>query len=96
MVLSYKVDEGPQVGDLNLFNARDRSGAFLFRQRPRALHGTAYQYGATGYGRVSPGCARWRRSCMIRWPGTASMPMAARVHDVIGTRCDPYKPITLL
>lgn len=80
--------EGPQVGDLNLWNASDLSERF-FSGKTRALHGT----------HVTEGDRLW--SCLpylrpmatviedtLSWYGTD--PYGGRVHDVIGTRCDPY------
>ncbi|HPE23957.1 MAG TPA: DUF1989 domain-containing protein [Albidovulum sp.] len=80
--------EGPQVGDLNLWNADNLSERF-FSGKTRALHGT----------HVSTGDRLW--SCLpylrpmativadtLAWYGTD--PYGGRVHDVIGTRCDPY------
>lgn len=80
--------EGPQVGDLNLFSA-DNLDEHFFSGKTRALHGT----------HVSEGDRLW--SCLphlrpmatvvadsLAWYGTD--PDGGRVHDVIGTRCDPY------
>lgn len=80
--------EGAQVGDLNLFAADNLSERF-FSGKTRALHGT----------HVSTGDRLW--SCLpylrpmatitadtLDWYGTD--PHGGRVHDVIGTRCDPY------
>ncbi|MAQ85293.1 MAG: hypothetical protein CMH12_18880 [Maritimibacter sp.] len=80
--------EGPQVGDLNLWAADDLSERF-FSGKTRALHGT----------HVTTGDRLW--SCFpylrpmatitedtLAWYGTD--PHGGRVHDVIGTRCDPY------
>ncbi len=80
--------DGPQVGDLNLFNAHDLSERF-FSGKTRALHGT----------HVSTGDRLWSNLPHLRpmatvltdtlaWYGTD--PHGGRVHDVIGTRCDPY------
>ena len=80
--------EGPQVGDLNLFNARDLKERF-YSGKTRALHGT----------HVSTGDRMW--SCFpylrpmatithdsLAWYGIDAF--GGAVHDVIGTRCDPY------
>jgi uncharacterized protein len=80
--------DGPQVGDLNLFNAHDLRERF-FSGKTRALHGT----------HVSTGDRLWSNLPHLRpmatvltdtlaWYGTD--PHGGRVHDVIGTRCDPY------
>ncbi|WP_346907792.1 DUF1989 domain-containing protein [uncultured Roseibium sp.] len=80
--------EGPQVGDLNLFNSADLSERF-YSGKTRALHGT----------HVSTGDRLW--SCFpylrpmatvvtdtLDWYGIDQF--GGSVHDVIGTRCDPY------
>ncbi|SLN59654.1 hypothetical protein ROJ8625_03018 [Roseivivax jejudonensis] len=80
--------EGPQVGDLNLWAADDLSERF-YSGKTRALHGT----------HVSTGARLW--SCFphlrpmativeddLDWYGIDSD--GGSVHDVIGTRCDPY------
>ncbi len=80
--------EGPQVGDLNLWAAEDLSERF-FSGKTRALHGT----------HVSVGDRLW--SCLphlrpmativedtLGWYGMDAF--GGGVHDVIGTRCDPY------
>ena len=80
--------EGPQVGDLNLWAAHDLSERF-YSGKTRALHGT----------HVTTGHRLW--SCFphlrpmatitadsLSWYGAD--PFGGRVHDVIGTRCDPY------
>lgn len=80
--------EGPQVGDLNLWNARDLSERF-YSGKTRALHGT----------HLTAGERLW--SCFphlrpmatiivdtLDWYGIDAH--GGSVHDVIGTRCDPY------
>ena len=80
--------EGPQVGDLNLWSARDMSERF-YSGKTRALHGS----------HVTRGDRLW--SCFphlrpmatitadtLDWYGID--PYGGAVHDVIGTRCDPY------
>ena len=80
--------EGPQVGDLNLWNSNDISERF-FSGKTRALHGT----------HVSTGDRLWSNLPNLRamatiiedtldWYGFDSF--GGSVHDVIGTRCDPY------
>jgi uncharacterized protein YcgI (DUF1989 family) len=80
--------EGPQVGDLNLWNARDLSERF-YSGKTRALHGT----------HISTGDRMWSSFPAMRpmatvihdtldWYGIDSF--GGSVHDVIGTRCDPY------
>ena len=80
--------EGPQVGDLNLFNFDDLEEKF-YSGKTRALHGT----------HLSTGDQMW--SCFpylrplatitkdtLDWYGIDEE--GGSVHDVIGTRCDPY------
>ncbi|NBD30651.1 MAG: DUF1989 domain-containing protein [Alphaproteobacteria bacterium] len=80
--------EGPQVGDLNLFNADDLSERF-YSGKTRALHGT----------HVTTGDRLWSSFPTLRpmatvvedtlnWYGIDTF--GGSVHDVIGTRCDPY------
>src|SRR5436853_1367385 len=80
--------EGPQVGDLNLWNAHDLSERF-FSGKTRALHAT----------HVTTGDRLWSTLPHLRplatithdtldWYGFDAD--GAAVHDVIGTRCDPY------
>ncbi|PQO23392.1 hypothetical protein C2I36_08075 [Rhodobacteraceae bacterium WD3A24] len=80
--------EGPQVGDLNLFNAADLSERF-YSGKTRALHGT----------HLGAGDRMWSSFPHLRpmatiiedtldWYGVDAW--GGRVHDVIGTRCDPY------
>ncbi len=80
--------EGPQVGDLNLFNAGDLSERF-YSGKTRALHGT----------HITTGERMWSNFPTLRpmatvthdtlgWYGIDQF--GGSVHDVIGTRCDPY------
>jgi uncharacterized protein YcgI (DUF1989 family) len=80
--------EGPQVGDLNLWNANDLSERF-YSGKTRALHGT----------HVTTGERLWSSFPHLRpmativedtlgWYGMDEY--GGSVHDVIGTRCDPY------
>ena len=85
--------EGPQVGDLNLFAADDLSERF-FSGKTRALHGTHL-----GMGDRLWSCLPYLRPMAtvvgdsLGWYGTD--PHGMRVHDVIGTRCDPYTGLLL-
>jgi uncharacterized protein YcgI (DUF1989 family) len=85
--------EGPQVGDLNLWNAHDLSERF-FSGKTRALHAT----------HVSTGNRLWSTLPYLRplatithdtldWYGWDAD--GGGVHDVIGTRCDPYTNLLL-
>ena len=80
--------EGPQVGDLNLWNVANYAERF-FSGKTRALHGT----------HVSTGDRLWSNLPYLRpiatitedtldWYGFDEF--GGSVHDVIGTRCDPY------
>ena len=80
--------EGPQVGDLNLFNSDNLDEKF-YSGKTRALHGT----------HISTGDQMWSSFPYLRplvtitndtldWYGIDDD--GGSVHDVIGTRCDPY------
>lgn len=80
--------EGPQVGDLNLWNAHDLSERF-FSGKTRALHAT----------HVTTGNRLWSTLPNLRPLATITYDSlgwygfdadGGGVHDVIGTRCDPY------
>ena len=85
--------DGPQVGDLNLWNAADLSERF-YSGKTRALHGT----------HLSVGDRMWSSFPTLRpmativadtlgWYGIDGF--GGSVHDVIGTRCDPYTHMLL-
>ena len=80
--------DGPQVGDMNLWNLHDLSERF-YSGKTRALHGT----------HVTTGDRLWSSFPSLRpmatvvqdsldWYGIDEY--GGSVHDVIGTRCDPY------
>ncbi len=80
--------EGPQVGDLNLWCAHDLSEKF-FSGKTRALHGTHVTTGDTLWSALP----HLRAMATIThdsldWYGIDDY--GGAVHDVIGTRCDPY------
>ncbi|RFP88872.1 DUF1989 domain-containing protein [Rhodobacteraceae bacterium 63075] len=80
--------DGPQVGDLNLWNAKDLGERF-YSGKTRALHGTHL----TTAERMWSGFPYLRPMATIvedtlGWYGIDSY--GGSVHDVIGTRCDPY------
>lgn len=80
--------EGPQVGDFNLFSASDPAERF-YSGKTRALHGTHLGVGArmwSSFPFLRPMATLIADS--LSWYGTD--PFGGRVHDVIGTRCDPY------
>ena len=85
--------EGPQVGDLNLWNAHDLCERF-FSGKTRALHAT----------HVTTGDRLWSTLPYLRplatithdtldWYGFDAD--GGGIHDVIGTRCDPYTQLLL-
>jgi len=80
--------EGSQVGDLNLHNANDMTERF-YSGKTRALHGT----------HITTGQQMWSSFPQLRPMATVTHdtlgwygmdPFGGSVHDVIGTRCDPY------
>ena len=80
--------EGPQVGDLNLWNADDLSERF-YSGKTRALHGTHLSTGDrlwSSFPRLRPMATITADT--LDWYGFDSF--GGAVHDVIGTRCDPY------
>jgi uncharacterized protein YcgI (DUF1989 family) len=80
--------EGPQVGDLNLWNARDPAELF-YSGKTRALHGTHLSTGDrlwSGFPHLRPMATITEDS--LDWYGFDGD--GCGVHDVIGTRCDPY------
>ncbi|HLI10522.1 MAG TPA: DUF1989 domain-containing protein [Alphaproteobacteria bacterium] len=85
--------EGPQVGDLNLWNASDLSERF-FSGKTRAFHAT----------HVSTGDRLWSTLPSLRPMATITHDTldwygwdedGGGVHDIIGTRCDPYTNLLL-
>ena len=80
--------DGAQVGDLNLFGS-ENPGERFYSGKTRALHGTHLSVGA----RMWSGFP-WLRAMAtivadsLDWYGVDGF--GGRVHDVIGTRCDPY------
>ena len=80
--------QGAQVGDLNLWNRHNLDERF-YTGKTRALHGT----------HLSTGDRMWSSMPYIRSLATISYDtldwygfdeFGGAVHDVIGTRCDPY------
>lgn len=80
--------DGPQVGDLNLWNAHDLNERF-FSGKTRQLHAS----------HVTAGDRLWSNLPNLRPMATITHDTlgwygwdadGAGVHDVIGTRCDPY------
>ncbi len=80
--------EGSQVGDLNLFNANDLKEHF-YTGKTRALNGTHLGLGDQLYSSfpyLRPIATITHDS--LDWYGFDEF--GGSVHDVIGTRCDPY------
>ena len=81
-------DAGSQVGDLNLWHAGDLSERF-YSGKTRALHGTHLSVGSrlwSSFPYLRPMATT--TSDTLAWYGVDGF--GGRVHDVIGTRCDPY------
>jgi len=85
--------EGPQVGDLNLWNAHDLTERF-YSGKTRALHAT----------HLTTGDRLWSTFPTLRPMATITHDTlewygwdedGAGVHDIIGTRCDPYTNLLL-
>ena len=80
--------DGPQVGDLNLWNAHDLDERF-WSGKTRQLHASHVTTGDRLWSALP-----WLRPLAtitddsLAWYGTDAD--GARVHDVVGTRCDPY------
>lgn len=80
--------EGSQVGDLNLWHADDLSERF-YSGKTRALHGTHITRGDrmwSSFPHLRPLATITHDS--LAWYGIDAF--GGAVHDVIGTRCDPY------
>nr|WP_281502988.1 DUF1989 domain-containing protein [Ancylobacter crimeensis] len=80
--------EGPQVGDLNLFNANDLKERF-YSGKTRALNGTHVGLGDqlfSSFPYLRPMATITHDT--LDWYGFDAF--GGSVHDVIGTRCDPY------
>ena len=80
--------DAPQVGDLNLWNAHDIEERF-YTGKTRALYGTHVSTGD----RLMSGMPHLRPIATVThdtldWYGWDAF--GGSVHDVIGTRCDPY------
>jgi len=85
--------EGPQVGDLNLWNKNNINERF-FSGKTRALYGTHVSTGDRLYSNLPflrPMATITRDT--LDWYGYDED--GGSVHDVIGTRCDPYTHVAL-
>ena len=80
--------EGPQVGDLNLFQANNLDEKF-YSGKTRAIYGTHISVGDKMFSNFP----YFRSLAMITWDTLDWYDYdedGGSVHDVIGTRCDPY------
>ncbi len=80
--------EGPQVGDLNLWNS-DNFNERFYSGKTRALHGSHITVGErmwSSFPTLRPMATIVDDS--LNWYGVDEH--GGSVHDVIGTRCDPY------
>ncbi len=80
--------EGPQVGDMNLWSAADPRERF-YSGKTRALHGTHLTRGDrlwSSFPALRPMATITEDT--LEWYGIDEF--GGSVHDVIGTRCDPY------
>ena len=80
--------EGPQVGDLNIFQADNLEEKF-YSGKTRALYGTHLSTGD----RMLSGFPYLRSLATITWDTLDWYGYdkdGGSIHDVIGTRCDPY------
>ena len=85
--------DGPQVGDLNLWQAENLQERF-YSGKTRALHGTHLSTGDqlwSGFPYLRP--LATITADTLDWYGFDEF--GAGVHDVIGTRCDPYTSFLL-
>jgi uncharacterized protein YcgI (DUF1989 family) len=87
-IFRIRCSEGAQVGDLNLFNANDLNERF-YSGKTRALNGTHVGVGDQLFSNFP-----YMRAMAtithdtLDWYGFDEF--GGSVHDVIGTRCDPY------
>jgi uncharacterized protein YcgI (DUF1989 family) len=85
--------DGPQVGDLNLWN-KDNINEHFFSGKTRALYGTHVSTGDRLYSNLPflrPMATITHDT--LDWYGWDDD--GGSVHDVIGTRCDPYTHMAL-
>jgi uncharacterized protein YcgI (DUF1989 family) len=85
--------EGPQVGDLNLWNAHDLTERF-YSGKTRALHSSHVTTGD----RLWSSIPNFRPMATVThdtlaWYGRDDD--GAAVHDILGTRCDPYSNVAI-
>ncbi|ETI28605.1 hypothetical protein G647_01056 [Cladophialophora carrionii CBS 160.54] len=87
-IIRISTPEGPQVGDLNIWNANNPRERF-WASRTKQLHSSH----VTTYDRLWS-CLPYMRPLVtiiadsLSWYGVDET--GGRVHDLLGTRCDPY------
>ncbi|KAK0702473.1 hypothetical protein B0T21DRAFT_378676 [Apiosordaria backusii] len=87
-IIRISTPEGPQVGDLNIWNQQNPSERF-WASRTRQLHSTHL----STHNRLWS-CLPYMRPLLtiisdsLSWYGRDNN--GGRVHDLLGTRCDPY------
>lgn len=87
-IIRISTPDGPQVGDLNIWNARNPRERF-WASRTRQLHASH----VSTYDRLWS-CLPYMRPMLtiiydtLEWYGQDNN--GGRVHDLLGTRCDPY------
>lgn len=84
-VVRISVPEGPQVGDLNLWNLHNPRERF-WAARTRQLQRNS----VTTYDRLWSCLPYLRPMVTVIGDSLADHPDAIAIHDLLGTRCDPY------
>lgn len=84
-IVKLSITEGAQVGDLNLFNAHDPAERF-WAARTRQLQRSS----VTTFDRLWSTLPSLRPLVTVVADSLADHPDAAVIHDLLGTRCDPY------
>ncbi|KAF2010847.1 hypothetical protein BU24DRAFT_427047 [Aaosphaeria arxii CBS 175.79] len=102
-IFRLSTPEGPQVGDLNVWNANDPRERF-WAARTRQLQGTHVREGDRMWSVLPfmrPLCGMIKDGCLVKdAPGGGReerrterggvTKWGGRCHDLLGTRCDPY------
>jgi uncharacterized protein YcgI (DUF1989 family) len=87
-IIRISTPEGPQVGDLNIWNLQNPRERF-WASRTKQLHSSHVSIGDRLWS-----CLPYMRPMVtiiadtLNWYGTDEY--GGRVHDLLGTRCDPY------
>ncbi|KAH7128287.1 meiotic chromosome segregation protein [Dendryphion nanum] len=101
-IFRLSTPEGPQVGDLNVWNARDPRERF-WAARTRQLQGSHVREGDRLWSNLPfmrPLCGMIKDGCLIssspdgreaqKTERGGVTKWGGRCHDLLGTRCDPY------